>query len=165
MPENDQSHNESKNESTRKITVKEVKMQFRKTPNKAPGDSVFPQHLKMGTEKLFQLLTSLFNASFDLGYFADKWKISTISMILKPDKSAALPSSYRPISLLPIIGKLFERILTVRLTLYMEQNGLVNKFQCGFRKKKSTVHQLIRLAEHIYKWYNKIQGAAQCQFT
>ena len=35
------------------------------------------------------------------------------------------------------------------------EKGLMNKFQCGFRKRKSTIHNLIRLAEHIFKWFNK----------
>ena len=76
-------------------------------------------------------------------------------MILKPNKLASLTTSYRPISLLPILGKLFERILTTRLTEHMIENNLINKFQCGFRRKKGTTHQLIRLSEHIMKWFNK----------
>ena len=76
-------------------------------------------------------------------------------MILKPNKASNSPTSYRPISLLPVIGKLFERLISTNLTLYMIENGLINKYQCGFRTKKSTVHQLIRLAEFISKSFNK----------
>ena len=86
-----------------------------------------------------------FNASKKLGYFPDQWKKSVITMILKPDKLAALPGSYRPISLLPVIGKLLEGIMASRLTKYMIKNGLINKYQCGFRKGKSCEHQLLRL--------------------
>ena len=108
---------------------------------------VYPQHLKHGTEKLFKVLAILFNASKNLGYFIDKWKISKITMILKPEKTASLPGSYRPISLLPVLGKLMEKIMTNRI-------AHCNKFQTGFQKGKSTTHQILRLVEHITKWYN-----------
>ena len=83
------------------ITPEEIKKHVKKTPNKAPGDKVFVQHLKIGTDKLFKVLAIIYNASLKLGYFADKWKISIITMILKPNKESSNPSSYRPISLLP----------------------------------------------------------------
>ena len=46
-------------------------------------------------------------------------------MILKPDKIATSPGSYRPISLLPVIGKLMEKIMTQRIAKLMLQNGLL----------------------------------------
>ena len=109
----------------------------------------------MGTDKMFKVLSIIYNACLNLGYFADKWKISVITMILKPNKESSLPTSYRPISLLPVLGKLFEKVMTARITIFMVENNLMNKYQCGFRKRKSTIHQLIRLTEHIYKWFNK----------
>ena len=75
---------------SKKITVKELKVHIMKTPNKAPGDSIHPQHLKIGSRKLYEILTILYNASLDLGYFANNWKISVISMIIKPNKPGSL---------------------------------------------------------------------------
>ena len=49
-------------------------------------------------------------------------------MILKPEKEASVPGSYRPISLLPTLGKLFEKIMVVRITKYMVNNNLINKY-------------------------------------
>ena len=128
------------------ITLDEVKKIIKKMPNKAPGDKVYPKHLKNGTEKLFKILMKIFNISKDLGYFPDQWKKSFISMILKPGKNPSLPGSYRPISLLPVIGKLLEGIMASRLVKYMVSKNLINKYQCGFRSKKSCVHQLLRLS-------------------
>ena len=68
------------------ITEEEIKKHIQKTPNKAPGDKVQVQHLKMGTSKLFKILAIIYNASLKMGYFGDKWKISIITMILKPGK-------------------------------------------------------------------------------
>ena len=94
------------------ISLKEVKLFIKKMKNKSPGDKVYPQHLKHSSDKLLKLLSKLFNASKELGYFPDQWKKSFITMVLKPEKSASLPGSYRPISLLPVMGKLFEGIMT-----------------------------------------------------
>ena len=78
---------------TNKINLKDIKSAIKATPNKAPGDAIYPQHLKNGTEKLYKLLEILFNASLNLGYFPDTWKISTISIILKPDKPFSASSN------------------------------------------------------------------------
>ena len=106
IPKTDNTENVEK--ILKKITVKELKTHIMKTKNKTPGDTSYSQHLKIGSRKLFEILTILYNASLDLGYFPNGWKISLISMILKPNKPGSAPTSYMPISLLPILGKLFE---------------------------------------------------------
>ena len=45
--------------------------------------------------------------------------------------------------------------MVIRISEYLVKNNLTNKFQCGFLKGKSTVHQLLRLSEHITTWFNK----------
>ena len=45
------------------ITVAEIKSRIKSTPNKAPGDKIFAQHLKNGTEKLFKIIAIIFNSS------------------------------------------------------------------------------------------------------
>ena len=79
-------------------------------------------------------------------------------MILKPGKSANEPTSYRPISLLPTLGKLMERVMIARISQYMIHQNLLNSFQAGFRRGKSCVHQLLRLTEHVSKWCSKQGG-------
>ena len=101
-----------------------------------PGDQIYAQHVKNSSVKMFNILKITFNACLRLGYFQEIWKMANICMILKPGKKAALPTSYRPISLLPILGKLFEKIMTVRITKFFIQHDMFNKFQYGFRKGK-----------------------------
>ena len=74
--------------------------------------------------------------------------------ILKPNKPSSDPNSYRPISLLSTLAKLFERILAVRLTSFVDQQQLLPHAQFGFRKKHSTVSQLARIADHVSNGYN-----------
>jgi hypothetical protein len=65
--------------------------------------------------------------------------------ILKPGKDPALPSSYRSISLLGTIGKLFEKILLHEVNV----GGLMREEQFGFRPNHSTSLQLVHLVERI----------------
>ena len=67
--------------------------------------------------------------------------------ILKPGKDLALPSSYRPISLLDMIGKLFENILLARILHEVSVRGLIRDKQFGFTPRHSTSLQLARFVE------------------
>ena len=69
--------------------------------------------------------------------------------ILKPGKHPALPSSYGPISLLDMIGKLFEKILLARILHEVNVRGLMRDEQFGFRPRHSTSLQLALLVERI----------------
>ena len=68
-------------------------------------------------------------------------------MLLKPDKFTSLTTSYRPISLISSIMKLFERVLEQRLRSYSEQIGFTNKHQSGFR--------IYRLSQSIMESFNR----------
>ena len=59
-------------------------------------------------------------------------------MLLKRDKLPSLTSSYRPISLMSSIMKLFERVIEQRLRSYLEDIGFINKYQTGFKQANST---------------------------
>ena len=65
--------------------------------------------------------------------------------ILKPDKDPHLASSYRPISLTNSISKIMEKMITIRMTKYLEANQLFDERQSGFRKNHSTIDHVIRL--------------------
>ena len=75
--------------------------------------------------------------------------------ILKPGKDPALPSSYRPISLLDTIGKLFEKILLTRILHEVNVRGLLRNEQFGFRPEHSTSLQLARLVERIIRNFDE----------
>jgi hypothetical protein len=109
----------------------------------------------MVLKKLFQILQVIFNGCVKFGHDPEQCKSSSIVMILKPDKPSAKPGSYWPISLLPILGKLLEKIMTHHLTSYMVCHNHFNPFQYGFHSQKSTVHQLLHLAEQISWWFEQ----------
>ena len=76
-------------------------------------------------------------------------------MLPKPDKPVFLTTSYRPISLISSIMKLFERVIEQRLRSHLEDIGFINKHQSGFRRAKSTDDHLFRLSQSIMESFNK----------
>jgi hypothetical protein len=77
------------------------------------------------------------------------WKHARVISILKPGKDPAMPSNYRPISLLDTIGKIFEKILLARISHEASERGLLRDEQFRFRPRHSTPLQLARLLERI----------------
>ncbi|GFS97291.1 RNA-directed DNA polymerase from mobile element jockey [Trichonephila clavipes] len=86
---------------------------------------------------------------FNLRYFPNAWKTAVIIPILKPGKDPTRADSHRPISLLPILSKLAEKIISARLNDYLERNNILTPEQHGFRPRLSTSHQLLRVVEYI----------------
>ena len=75
-------------------------------------------------------------------------KISYHSNIQKNDKRCI--NNYRPVSLLPICGKIFERILYNPLFLYLESNDLLTPHQSRFHPNDSCIYQLLSIVHSIY---------------
>ena len=66
--------------------------------------------------------------------FPVSWRHSIVLPVLKPGKDPLNPVSYRPISLTPTLCKLLEKMVTNRLTYFVEKHSILNNLQCGFRK-------------------------------
>ncbi|GFX12424.1 putative RNA-directed DNA polymerase from transposon BS [Trichonephila clavipes] len=88
------------------------------------------------------------------------WKTAVVIPILKPDKNSALAESYRPISLLPVLSKLAEKVILARLNDHLERENILIPEQHGFRPRLSTSHQLLRVVEFIKEGNNKDECTA-----
>lgn len=132
-------------------TVREIKLIIKSLKSsKSPGDDgINNKVIKKFPSKLLILLTYIFNACMKYSYFPDNWKIGKVIVILKPNKDPSNPSSYRPITLLSSIAKLFERILSKRLNDFITSNNVLPDEQFGFRACHSTNHQIDRLQKDI----------------
>ena len=123
------------------ITEEEIDMAFSSTTKKgkAPGIDGIPARawflLHEGNK---QILVSLFNDIYYSGVFPKSWKLAKVVLIPKPDKA-----SYRPISLLSTISKIFEKVLLSRVNFYISSK--FDNRQFGFRIGKSTTDALERL--------------------
>ena len=83
---------------------------------KAPGpNGVSNRALRNLPQKSVIFLTKVFNAVLKWQHYPAVWKHARMISLLKPGKYSALPSSYRPISLLDTVGKLFGKILLSRI--------------------------------------------------
>lgn len=80
--------------------------------------------------------------------------------LCKPNKNPRLPSSYRPISLLCILGKIYEKLLLSRLKLHVSSHPIIPPEQLGFQAEVSTNHQLLRIANQITAGFNLSQYTA-----
>ena len=82
-------------------------------------------------------------------------ELATLRMLPKPDKLPSLTTSYRPISLISSIMKLFGRVIEQRLRSHLGHIGFINKHQSGFRKAKSTDDHHFRLSQSIMESFNR----------
>lgn len=117
---------------------------------KAPGyDLITSTFLRNLPLKSILLLTYIFNAILRVCHFPIQWKFSIIVLFHKPDKPIHQTSSYRPISLLPLLSKVFEKFLLSRLQPYINETNSIPKYQFGFRSAHSTLQQCHRIVDEI----------------
>lgn len=125
-------------------------------PNKSPGhDRIENETIKQSWYTLGNEITHLFNSCLSHGTFPSQWKRAQIKVLLKgEDKEVNDPRSYRPISLLPTLGKTLEKLVARRLTEILCLHPLASDRQFGFKPGKSTEDAIIDLR-------NKIAGTQQ----
>ena len=93
--------------------------------------------LKNVKDELAKPLAKIFNDCVESGVFPDRLKIAKIVPIHKKNE-VYLFDNYRPISLLPVISKVFEKIMHQQIFDFFSENGLLYASQYGFRKQHST---------------------------
>ena len=97
-------------------------------------------------------LLHIFNLSWSSHSFPSIWKTSIIHKMGKPLDSSA---SFRPISLISCVSKLFERIILSRLLFFLESNSILSPRQASFRPGRSTLDQILYLSQSISDGFNK----------
>ena len=146
----------------REVTAEEVKETLKncKTRSAVGLDEINYQILKKLPETFYILIAALFSCCFQTGYFPDKWKEAKTILIPKPGKDSKSVKNHRPISLLSCTGKILERILARRLSMYMEKEKLFAPTQCGFRKGRMTAEHILNLTEKSFTAFKKQQTVA-----
>lgn len=133
------------------FTEFEVKKACRTLKNgKAPGpDLIEVGVLKAAVTTIPGQLVRLFNGCLRWGVFPSAWKEGNLCVLLKgEDKDEKDPKSYRPICLLSVIGKLFEKLIRRRLSVTMDDGG-ISRRQYGFMPGKSTEDAIVELRRMI----------------
>ena len=102
---------------------------------------------------LNEQITFLFNLSFDKNIFPDEWKNTNVIPLPKEGDMTKC-TNYRPISLLPLPGKLIKKIVHNRISKFLENHTLLNPNQGGFRKNNSTINTIANYLDNIYDSIN-----------
>ena len=106
--------------------------------------------MRDGAAYITHVLAYIFNLSLECGRVQDEIKIAKVTPIYKKGPKDE-PGNYRPISVLPVLSKVFEKITNVRLIQFLESNNTFYQHQYGFRQKYSTKLSLINLSNTILK--------------
>ena len=88
-----------------------------------------------------------------------KFKETTLRPFLKgTDKDPTIPGNYRPVSLLNVLMKLYEHIIKVRLTKFLEETNYFSTVQAAYRKGRSTLDHILAIQEIFYYYRYKMDG-------
>ena len=124
--------------------------------NKASGPFSIPTSiLKLIKNNICYPLKEIINLSFATGLYPSKLKIAKVNPIYKGKGDICDFSSYRPISLLSNINKIFEKLVYARVYSYLNLHNCIYDLQFGFRTKHSTNHALVSLTENIREALDK----------
>ena len=104
--------------------------------------------LRSGKDIISQPLSVLPNKSLEYGIYPTKLKLAKVIPIYK-NHDPSDPSNYRPISLLSVFNRIFEKIMYYRLKSFLEKKNIFNDSQYGFREKRSTENAILDIINQI----------------
>ena len=123
-------------------------------PNKAHGwDEISVRMIKLSDAALVTPLKMIFSNCLRRGVFPEIWKRANVVPVHKKHEKN-LKGNYRPISLLPIFGKILEKLMYDSIYSHLVSYDLLNPNQSGFRPGDSTINQLISITHTIFKAFD-----------
>lgn len=143
------------------LTVNEVKKIIISVTNKnsAGYDQIPCSLLRKIADYLLVPLTYLINLSFETGYFPEQLKIALVIPVHKRDDPRN-PENYRPIALLSVFSKIFEKAFLLRLNSFLDRYDILTSRQYGFRKSRSTQDAIVSFYNKILDSFDKHQKSA-----
>ena len=122
--------------------------------NKASQETDLSVTVKKENAEYFEvIICSQFNESIIFSKFTLSFKLADITPVFK-NESRNHKNNYRHVSILPLISKVFEKIMNKQLSISFGE--ILSKFQCGFRKVFSTQHCLLSMLE---KWKRAVDNS------
>ena len=124
--------------------------------SKASDPDFIPVVLLRNCEpKLSYILAKLFNNCLNESCFPDCWKVSSVVPVFKNVGERSTTKNYRPVSLLSVFSKVFEKVVNNRIVDHLENCGLFSDFQYGFRSSRSTEDLLTVVSDRIARTFNR----------
>ena len=111
--------------------------------------------LKNCEPELSYILAELFNKCLKEPCFPDCWKVSSVVPVFKNVGERSTAKNYRPVSLLSVVSKVFEKLVNNRTVDHLEKCRLFSDFQYGFRSSRSTAVLLIFVFDRIARAFNR----------
>ena len=123
--------------------------------NKATGSDDLPSNLLKDVSSCIEnQLVYIFNLSLATSIIPQSWKVARITPLYK----SGLPTNidnYCPIFVLPLVSKIFERLIHSQLAEFLEKNKLFNEYQFGFRSNRSTESAVTYPTDNIQREIDK----------
>ena len=135
----------------KQTTPYEVSNVIQSLKNKSSHVSTYPSKvLKYVSEIISPILSTIINMSLSMGVFPDKLKLARVVPIHKGGDETEI-DNYRPISILHILSKIFERIVHNQLTNFFEKYNILDDCQYGFRAGRSTTQAVMNHLDYVYE--------------
>ena len=129
------------------LEIKNILLELKSTSSSGI-DEIPSSVLKSTPDNILQALAHIFNLSLSRGEYISAFKIAKIVPVFKKGNPTEV-NNYRPISLLPVMSKVLEKIMHRRVTSFLTQQNFFFKLQFGFRKNHSTSLANTLLTEYI----------------
>ena len=135
----------------------EVKQYLKDLDSQGGSDpnNIFPLFLKETADLLAPKLAKIFRDLMRSGSFPESWRTANVTPIPKGSSPTQFPLDYRPISITPIISKIYEKLISRRLYKYADSNNFLPQTQFGFRKGLGTTDALLMLTQDIQSSLDK----------
>ena len=132
----------------RQISEKELINALSKTKlNKSAGlDKISNKLLKAAGQSICETLLYIFNLILETGIFPEDLKQAKVTPVFKADDKSDC-GNYRPISVIPAIAKILEKLISDKLIEYLNNNNIISNQQSGFRKSHSTETALMQITD------------------
>ena len=124
--------------------------------SKASGPDCIPVVVLKNCElELSYILAELFNKCLKESCFPDCWKVSLVVPVFKNVGERSTAKNYRPVSLLSVVSKVFEKLVNNRIVDHLEKCGLFSDFQYGFRSSQSNAELLTVICDRTSRAFNR----------
>ena len=128
---------------------------YKLSTSKASGlDNIPVRLLKLINFTTVVSLTHIINLVIRKGIIPADWKCARVSAIYKHDSKLDL-NNYRPISVLPVVSKIFEKVVFDQAYAFLNKNNLLSDIQSGFRPLHSTLTAMLDVTD---KWYTNMDS-------
>ena len=134
----------------RAINAQEVKDLIQNLKTNKASIGIPNKCVKLAVDHISEALTKVFNYSLVQGTMPDVLKVSRVTPIDKGG-DAADPSNYRSISTLYPFAQIFAKLVYLQVSTYLEKYNILNKFQFGFRKGRSTEQAIVEISHNLKK--------------